>query len=1047
MPQSIYIGNFSKGLTTNPLPFNIDNDAFPNMYNFYAWRKRVRKKRGTLFLGRATKQIKRVLDSAPPLVYQSGQITLSSGAGNLFVATITGVSNATKAVITTNGHPFQVGDAVTISGVTGTTGVNGQRIVVFVDANKFTVNYDSSGDPAYVSGGTAIYTNEFPTVQPGTISVTVGANTYTEPNPPNGTLVGSPAGSGTINYATGAITISGGASSALIGTYAIYPNIPALGTQDINITAATANYAALLAFDQIYSYQCNQAPNNAQFFNVTYYKQSNVPFGWSGADYQQFYTTNYLGALWATNSKPGFHFVNGAYAAVGSGTTTVTFTFTRSGIPYTTLVDGDVLWFNEWNTGGSTINGVTGVVTDNTGFATGVYVVTFSANVTVAGTGIAQLLTNSIIGQDGIRWYDGDPTGGTGIPTVTGKGWVNFSPPLTASTVSINNLPAALYYVIGALMIVPFKDRLVLFNVTIGTSSGATFNLQDTVIWSQNGTPYYTVDASGNSTLVPDNQTAQANSWYVDQTGLGGYRSAGIQNPILTTGFNEDAIIVGFGGNGRKTRFVYTGNDFDPFLFFNINSELPSSSTFSAVNLDAGVIDIGAYGIAMTDQQSSRRIDLPIPNAIFAIQNANNGIFRANGIRDYFREWIYFAYPLDTSRYTFPTQTLMYNYRDDTWAYFYENFTTQGYYRPSTKRTWATLPYNTWASWREPWNSGSGAVLFPNVIAGNPQGFWLIKSQGTQESQCCGIQNIQDSGGGFSQITTINHCVNSSNPNTGDGDYLLFQNVIGLLSSTITGITLSNSTIGPVTIITTTNTFNINSFVTLTGIDGTTELNGNTYQIIGQTGSEIILNVDSTDFTPWVSGGTVTSAFNGIVGKVITVIDNNNFVVDIPFPQFNSIYLGLGTFAKLCLPLLQTKQFSFYWDQGRKVRLSVQKYLFDATYSSQITLQIYLSQDPNLDYSSNYEFPKPNAILSSEILYTCPLNSNIGLTTPNYNLQQSTSEGSFQIWQRANTSLIGDSFQLGFTLSDAQMRNVVYAQDEITLHGMVLTVDKGPMLA
>jgi hypothetical protein len=44
----------------------------------------------------------------------------------------------------------------------------------------------------------------------GSVTLVVGANTYTEPTPPNGTLVGTPAGSGTINYATGIVTIVGG---------------------------------------------------------------------------------------------------------------------------------------------------------------------------------------------------------------------------------------------------------------------------------------------------------------------------------------------------------------------------------------------------------------------------------------------------------------------------------------------------------------------------------------------------------------------------------------------------------------------------------------------------------------------------------------------------------------------------------------------------------------------------------------------------------------------------------------------------------------------
>ena len=44
MPDQIYIGNFAKGLKLDRLPFNIDNDSFPFLWNFYSWRGRAKKK-------------------------------------------------------------------------------------------------------------------------------------------------------------------------------------------------------------------------------------------------------------------------------------------------------------------------------------------------------------------------------------------------------------------------------------------------------------------------------------------------------------------------------------------------------------------------------------------------------------------------------------------------------------------------------------------------------------------------------------------------------------------------------------------------------------------------------------------------------------------------------------------------------------------------------------------------------------------------------------------------------------------------------------------
>lgn len=963
MPDQIFIGKFAKGLSQYYLPFNIDNDAFPYMVNFYSWRGRAKRKRGTIFLGRLRRQIQ---IASSPNNWQVASFVLVAGAGNLI--------------------------------------------------------------STYSLGSTA-------SIVPGSLSLVVSADqTYTDPNS-DGTLTGSLGGTGTINYNTGAFTVSGSAAGTVTGTFSYYPGLPVMGLRDFVSTSSSSQYPLLLAFDTKYSYQINQSSAVVFFYSTSYYKGTNNPVIWSGQDYQQFWTTNYQNALWATNNKSGFHFVNGTYTS-GSGTANITFNFKSSGVNFTTLVVGDKLWFNEWTTGGSTINGLVGTVSDVTGAAAGNYVVTFSGNQTVAGTGIAQLLTNSIPGQDGIKWYDGDPTNGTGLPTGSGLGWVNFAPPLTATTVSIDDYSAQLYYLTGALAIVPFKDRILFFSPYIQTSTGAAIQLQDTVIWSWNGTPYYT---SVVPTTPTGTETSDSTAYYIDQTGKGGYLSAGLQQPILTVNSNEDVLIVGF--SGKQTRFVYTGDDFFPFLFFIINSELGSSATFSGITLDRGALTIGTYGLALTTQQSTQRVDLDIPDIIFDIQANNNGVQRVNSARDFFKEWIYFSYPVGSgtsgsNTSVYPTQSLLYNYRDNAWSVLYENFTAHGSYRKSQKYTWQTIPFPTWAQWNETWNSGSTTQLFPSIIAGNPQGYVLIKGQGTGEGISGNIQGISNNGG-FTQVTSINHCVTNANPLTGDGDYLYFQGAITTTHATITGIT--NATQATITA---TNTFSADQYVFISQVSGMTQINGKFVQIVSATGSSFVINLDTSSFSAYTSGGLATfSPLQNQIGKVTKVVDANNFVVDIVFP--GGTYDGLGSFVRLSQPLIQTKQFPFYWEQGRQVRLAAQKYLLDTTATGQITANIYLNQNSDDVWNT----PLNDAVVYSQTVFTCPESENIGLTPSNINLQMPTAESQYQIWHRYNTSLIGDSFQIGLTLSDPQMRNYYYATAEIALHGIHLTVEKGPHLA
>ncbi len=905
MPEQIYIGNIGKGQVTSREAFVIDNDAFPNLFNFYVWRGKVKRKRGTIFLGQL--QIQGLI-SATPLAWQFQSFNAVAGAGNFIASLGLGATSS----ITPGSLTFQiVGDAN-----------------VYTDALR------------------------------------------------NGTLQGSAGETGTINYATGAFTTSGGANGAVTGLFNFFPGLPVLGLRNYDYVSVPGNanvstvYPFLLAFDMTKAYQVNQTAAATNFYNVSFYKFTSNPVIWSGTDYQQFWTTNFQSALWETNNKPGFNF-KALTNVAGVSVTRVTATQVTITITAHALIVNDVIWINEVTgtiatgtgaTQNQNINGQTGYVavvvdpntiTVNFDGTKGSSLANFQGGATGAG-GIAQYLTSgaAAVGRDGIKWFDGDPTGKTGFPISALSGWVNFAPPLTALTTQIAGLPAAKYYLVGALAIVSFKDRLVFFSPWIQTSGGLPIQLQDTALWSQVGTPYY-------AALTPVNQTFQANAYYVDQTGLGGYQPAGVALPIATVSNNEDVLIVGFGGVGRKTRFVYTGNDLQPFLWYTINSELPSDSTFSSITLDKGALDIGAYGIALTDQQSSTRIDLDIPDSVFQIQALNNGVQRVNAVRDFQNEWIYFSYPIFTSAWRFPTRSFLFNYRDNTWAILYENYTSHGTYRPTVSKSWLTTGFRSWNAWREAWNSGAGSPLYPNIIAGNPQGYVLMQGEGTGEGisgTIRGLTNVNN----LTQINSIDHCVQV-------GDYLY-----------------------------------------ITGCLGTTDI-------------------------------------NGLIGRVITVVDASNFVIDLAFPA--GVYLGAGKFTRLSQPLVQTKQFNPYWDQGRKTRLAVQKYLLDSTFNSQVTVNIYLSQDPDDVWNGPQDNPAPNGLVYSQLMYTCPESANIGLTPANANLQMPTAADQNQIWHRFNTSMIGDTVQVGITLNDDQMRNLTFATSEITIQGIHLVVDKSSQLA
>jgi hypothetical protein len=925
--QQIIVGNIGQGLTTNPLSFNIDNDAFPILQNAYQWRGRIKRKRGTSLLGR----LQRYFNSSSTS-YNSGSTTISfDGSGNANL--ITGWSLQTNANI--------VPGSVTIVG-------------------------------------------------------SVGPVTYTDPTKDGYLTPTGTGGPNTINYATGAILIPAQAGGTATATFLYNPDLPVMGLEDLVLSAN--EFPGTLAFDTVYSYNIStSAPYN--IYDVSFYKnpitasyvgythKTNVtPTTWNGQDYQQFWTVNYEGALWATNG------INVPFSVTNIGMQfkpIVAVTVSAGGPPAIVnlnivahgLVVGDFLFINEvaTTTGINFQTGYVTVVVD----ANNVTVEFPNATIAMNGTGgIAQYLTNrSDTTKDCLRWYDGDPTNGNSTsPVLNGNlGWVNFAPPLSNLSYSIDDEPALQYYLVGARMIVPYKDRLLFIGPVIQTSSaGSQIYLQDTVIYSQNGTPYYTASYTNspnpakdtptsptnifNPILVPTGETAQPGAWFEDVTGLGGNISAGFAQPIVTASFNEDVLILGF--TNRQMRFVYSGNDIIPFNLFTINSELGSGSTFSAVTLDRGAITIGNRGIIQTAQVGAQRIDLQIPDSVFQFNLTNNGVERVTAQRDFISEWMYFTYPSNMVVYKFPNQTLQYNYRDATWAIFNECYTTYGQFQKLTGYVWSNIGniFPIWRSWNDPWNAGSSTLLQPQVIAGNQQGFIVFRDDGTNESNSLFITSFSGS-----VVTSPNHCLNN-------GDYIVISGALGTIGAAV---------------------------------------NGNIFSVNAATTNTFVLN-------PGIGAGT---------------------------------YFGGGVIKRMYIPKIMTKQFPVAWGMARKTRIGPQQYLFTRTDNGQIELQIFLSQNEDQPYNFGPVVPADNSLNNSliytDVLYTAPESTNLGLTAANVNLNLITAGQQDQIWHRMNTSLLGDTVQIGFTMNDAQMRDTTFSNQfsEIELHSFILNVSPSQVLA
>ncbi len=476
--------------------------------------------------------------------------------------------------------------------------------------------------------------------------------------------------------------------------------------------------------------------------------------------------------------------------------------------------------------------------------------------------------------RDPIRYYNG-------YPTDIGATWsAPFNPKLTDT--------GNKSYLYNAEIILPYKGRLLFLNTWEGEGTGAGFppdinkgaNFPQRVRYSQQGNPL-DVDA-----------------FRTDIIGKGGYVGAPTAEAIVGAEYIKDTLIVKFERSSWK--LVYTGNEVLPFFFEKINTELGSESKFSLVPFDRGVFSVADYGITTDDSVNVQRIDLQIPNSIFQFNNDQQGPARVHGIRDYVNELVYWTYP--TSRKAivggvpsvgYPDKVLILNYRNSTYAKLNDSFTCYGYFQPQLDETWSSLPYDSWQDWEVQWDSGSLQSLFPDVIAGNQQGFVEIVASKTLNDPSLFIKSISIVGT-VAQFTIPQH-------NLSNNDIIKITNVVGA------------------------------------GAINPSGLNGLTYKVN-------VINPDTISLQYFLLPDK----------KFYSVYDPNNTVPNLI--DATSIYIGNGIITKINNFKIQTKTFAPFYEAGSQCRLGYIDFLLFKTSEGEITSKVFIDENtsiPITDQSNN----------------------------------------------------------------------------------------------
>jgi hypothetical protein len=374
-----------------------------------------------------------------------------------------------------------------------------------------------------------------------------------------------------------------------------------------------------------------------------------------------------------------------------------------------------------------------------------------------------------------------------------GGSWNSFAPIVSNTMGNVINM-------VAALLIIPFKNRLLAFNVWESTNGAPPVQYANRLRFTTVGSP---IDNPGASPPYYP--------WNTDKGGIGGAIDCPMQEAIVTVQYIKDRLIVGM--ETSSWEIVFTNNQVFPFMWQQINTELGSESTFAVVQFDKVVLSIGNVGIIACTGANVDRIDAKIPDEVFKIQNANSGIQRVYGIRDYFVEMVYWTFPDDSFSATFPylKKVLVYNYKNGTWSFNDDSFTVFGYFQPQAGILWS----DTTILWSDevPWDSGSLETVFRQTAAGNQEGWTFIVDSDSPVNaaslQITNITNIVTNADG----STFN--INAIDYNMNEGDYILLNGISG------TGNFSSlNGVIVPITFISLSdaNNFTVETSLVLNGV-------------------------------------------------------------------------------------------------------------------------------------------------------------------------------------------------------------------------------------
>ena len=429
----------------------------------------------------------------------------------------------------------------------------------------------------------------------------------------------------------------------------------------------------------------------------------------------------------------------------------------------------------------------------------------------VAADDTAFFVTNfNVTNPNGAGTLNDDPIWATS----DGISWAEFYPYFNPA----GGAPQTGKYVLSALIVLPFRQRLLLFNTIENNNSNP-----DPTLTTNSWFPQRCRWSANLNIKAP----FDTNAWYewsvrdnAGNKGVGGsFSDCPTDEAIVSAEYLKDTLIVYFENSTYELK--YTANDIEPFVWQKINTELGAVSTFSIVPFDKVVLGIDNIGVHACNGYNVERTDTQIPDQVFQFDDLSTFVSKVAGVRDYEPEMVYWSYKDKQSTTIWPNKLLAYNYRNGSWAVYDDCLTAFGYMTQQT-----------------------GLTRYNRVIAGTQEGYMVIVDNDTyRNAPCAQISAITTGIGGFVTLTVKQH-------NCSANDYIAIENC--------TGLTVLNDNSFLVSNVIDENTLEIDSLAVTIGYTG-----GGTITRISQ------IDILSKQYNPYI-GKATNFAINKIdfaVGK------------------------------------------------------------------------------------------------------------------------------------------------------------------------------------